>query len=290
MFNQILILILLSGPLLTKETKPYFCDSREKIDEIANLESNLKRIIRNEDKFYFVLKNRIIFTKIPKLLPIQNGTVDFETYEFYEQENLEIDLPDGIPANHKIYGHVYDSETSLTSELYYLEKTDKNSKLETQLFDQVYELDFKGDELAKRVKLNKIPDYLKLGLFEDEAESEYIDSIYSKDYKFLVRFDRSTKKPNSTKDSLFVEFESEKKLKLLSIMDGYPKTKFFLTDLESLEKSIKVLFFGIDKVTSQINLVFSEIAENLNPTEIKIAYKFNDLLRYEHLDVVCSKN
>lgn len=291
---------------LTKTIKPYFCDSDLKIDEIKNIGQHFKRLIRNKDQIYFVFKNRIIFTKLPELFKSFRRSRKYflETYDFFEQINEEIDLPDEIPSDYQIYGHNYEMDTKKTTELYFKEKfinctenkTDLciNGSTETIVHHELFELNFKEtDVLAKRSKLKEVPIYLRSNYYKSHLTSNYIDSIHGDKFHFLTQSVHSSNSPKK----LFFLILNYTKLSSLSIynMTYFSDTNFFLTDYTNNYKdhsidSTSIFFFGIDQVTFKLNLAFFKIPYefssnhnrtfNLNFLKFKIEYDFDELFRY----------
>lgn len=304
MFYQILILFF--GPNLfeyvrTKEIRPYFCDSKAKIDEIKNISYHLKRLIRHDDKIFFILKNRIIFTKIPELFwkddevanELYENSIFFENFNFYEQENSEIDsLPSLVPNGYSIYGYCYDEDKNLTTELYYNRSRDEQL-LKTQIFDEVYELDFKSDVLASRKEIKERPKFLDPEFYGHKANSLYLISIKSNNYHIFARFDNLSisEQSDQLNKTLVIVYHffnqsitSSGHFKLYRLIQDLPNTKLFVFSiyLPFVYAPTSLFFLAIDEITFKINLInYGLNLTKKQAEDIKLKLSVGANVRYE---------
>lgn len=270
----------------TKDISPFYCNTKNKIDEVKDLKVHFKRLIRH-DKIYFVLKNRIIFTKLPKLFKNSDLTRDepndlllFENFNFYQQINDEIDLPDSIPTNYTVYGHYYETATNQTTELYFMKDNKQLSNNESQLLDNVYELDFKGDVLAKRKELKKIPDFLKVEFINNKSDTQYMNAIIDQDYHLFVEFTGSIvikgQKFTNSLLAYYIDFKNGTKLTFFS---NFSDPKVFVVDFDV--QTYSMFYFGLQKDFSNIDLAifsFDLIKRQLFVDKNQVNFDFDELV------------
>ena len=97
----ILILLRLAEPLQSTAINRYHCDTKEQIDEIRNLKYYLRRLIRHDQKIYFVLSTRVIYME----LLLENERIDRDLYDFFDEGNRRDD-PTGKTHPPHLYHHL----------------------------------------------------------------------------------------------------------------------------------------------------------------------------------------
>lgn len=175
--------ILIEHQIHTQEIKSYSCDTKDKIDEIKNLKTNLKRFIRHDSFIYFVLKNRIIFTKIPvyekyKYSNVSNYGIErlFST-QFEEQEIEELDEIESIPKEYQVFGHYYDPKKNETWEYYFNDNL--SNKSDNHIYSDCFLLNFNRstNALAKRIRTETEKDLDLIEELKSEPETKYFNGI-----------------------------------------------------------------------------------------------------------------
>lgn len=129
--------------------KRYTCNSSEKIDDIRNLNTSLRRLVQHENRLYFVFKDRIISTDLPA--SEDKTRYKFLSLDFQEQENKEPDTPSSIGNEYQVFGYLYDVDKKQTSELYFKDANRNRSTalVQNTLHDKRYLLGFENGELKR---------------------------------------------------------------------------------------------------------------------------------------------
>lgn len=153
--------VLMLRQIQCDERRRYFCDTKEKIDEIRNIGQHLRRLVRFRDQVYFVLKNRIIYSK---LNVDTNETKDdrlFLSLDFYEQQTIEPDSIDHVDDDYRVFGYVYELLPSRIGqvfgiwELYILQDRQNASGTKSLIHNHTHRLEF-GEGLAQRAELTTV--------------------------------------------------------------------------------------------------------------------------------------
>lgn len=159
-FTPMLIVgILLLRQIQSDERERYHCDTPEKIDEIRNIGQHLRRLVRYRDEVYFVLKNRIIYSKL--ITDSEGETQDgpFLSLDFFEKQQVESDSIDQVDDDYRVFGYVYERvQSSITQgssvwELYILRDRRTASQTKSLIYNRTNRLEFSESRLAKRVEL-----------------------------------------------------------------------------------------------------------------------------------------
>ena len=310
MYIPTILILLITNDLIKYlqaiEINLYHCNTTEKIDEIANIKKNLKRIIRNGDYIYFVLKNRIIFTRLIKIEKDFQGEEDInlhvndtslQIYALYEQKTNEIELiKDLIPANYEVLGHYFNSSTNETYEYYFTNQAADDNKVQkaSKIYNRTYLLNFNHSSylgIARRMKLEDLSESIS-DLMKYNSKIKYLSVLNDDVREHFYRFDYWHKfnKSHSTENTF-----SFKLTKLGSYYDWYnyrisefPNTKFFifypngLTAVHDNNFYHFTFFFGIDEATFLINFALIGFFGNMNSglsykVLEKFQFNFNDL-------------
>lgn len=181
-----------------------------------------------------------------------------------------------------MYGHVYVMKSNLTFELYFNENVDKN-ELDTKILNKVYQLDFKGDLLAKRNEIKQIPNYVKSSFYGHRSNSRYLDlTVNDNNDIYFARFDlRSKFKDQEMFNSQTLVFLNLK-TKSHFQTHNYSNLQFFVViKIDEFDH----LFIGIDKDTFKLNIVnfyykLGTDKKDNNYVETKLEYDFDELFRY----------
>ena len=114
----ILLLIFLTRVRAPTPISPYFCDTKDKIDEILRPADNLKRFFIYKDQIYFVFKKRVIFGRQPVNDEHTKGNPSFVLFNFYEQPNNERELSEiQITHGYQVMGY-YQNRSGFILEMY----------------------------------------------------------------------------------------------------------------------------------------------------------------------------
>lgn len=273
-----------------------FCESSD-----LELKNHFKRFIKHDHKIYFIFKHRIVFSELPNLLKdnkltnLNDEFVDlnrFEIFNFNQQTNQEIDQPNLIPKNCKVFGYSFNQKTNQTLELYY----ETFDQLGNRIFDKVYKIDFNGNVLAERTELDKTPEFIKLLLFEDskKATIQYMNSFvgidsFGNDYHILIRLYQTDNQKTNLSILLQTDLTGKSKINNYTItIQNFKDLRPFILNLNQIEIGIlEGLFIGIDKETFKINLINYSFTygtkKNQNyltiKDEIRLELDFKELLR-----------
>lgn len=191
-----LVLLMLSVQRVRTRTpiSPYFCDSKDKIDEILKPASNFKRFFRYQDQVYFVFKKRVIFGR----QPLNDDNTDSKVNSslvltnLYEQPNNEPELKDiQIRHDYQVMGY-YKNRTGFILEMYaqdgYKERKNKILPVGRQLaFTDVLA------ERTKTIRLDQVRTNFEnrhlMTVVEDAAIVKYADlQDRAANYQLLGKF------------------------------------------------------------------------------------------------------
>lgn len=263
MLNKFLIFVnlILIKQIQTGDVKLYYCNTKEKIDEVKNIAVNLKRFIGHgkTNKIYFIFKKRIVFVKILSNVQIgSDKSLRFSNLNliFYEQENNELTLPKSIPTNFKVFGHLFEMKSETVHELYFINQA--NQSKVNEIFEKAYLLNF--DESNERT----IGERTKLELINNQFIKKELNNLPNIQYFNLFKFNETFKtiykyhstKLNSTSDwtiSVVLCIDNNRITETLSTKEN---VKFFTTF------SISQFEISVISINDKLNFVNYELNYN----------------------------
>lgn len=192
---SVAVIILLSTQTIGEPITPYRCDSSEKIDEIRSSDESLQRVLRHDDKIFFVWPNRIVFTKLLRIDEDESAGKTKDSLvigRLYEQEHKESRPSPELnprPEDYQVVGHYYARSVNQTVELY-------GAPQKSDFYKDGYELSF-NYTLAKqegKVRLDLIkPDHFQYSslyqaLIDPNVQTQYVNFVDDEKFNLYVNF------------------------------------------------------------------------------------------------------
>ena len=143
---MLVIVALAVRPLQCEPKSRYFCDTPEKIDEIRNIDQNLRHLFRYNDRLYFVLKNRVIYSKLNSSI-VEKPDRLFLSLAFYEISQQ--DRPEDIDYNYRVFGYVHERRNGSKLWQYYALRRPENAGRIDMISDQANQLEFDENILRR---------------------------------------------------------------------------------------------------------------------------------------------